>query len=171
MFLIGAIIVLSVRTRDLTNQLDALTSSVQLLNNDVNSNFSTEKVVVDPVGAQVFIPELRIKLPLNETTKTIAYGMRTDQNGALLSEADVTSTNYIAPPMMTVMNCSNLVRLKIEPEPNPYSPHEIPSSVTLSDGRTLQVYKSSNIPSCMASWQNSVSPESMAQQFTNATSY
>lgn len=135
---------------------------------------SSERVVVDAVGSVVYIPELRIKLPLNDVTRTIAYDTRSfGANGkpATNPDVDVSSAKYLAPQSETRINCSDFVRLKLEPNPSPYSPHEKPTSVQLSDGRTLQVYESINEKECVQSWAITISPSTLANEFKNAQSY
>lgn len=149
-----------------------LEESQRLFAGELQTVLAYERPVVDPLGSLVYIPELRIKLPLNDATKTLLYSMRSDkQISDSATEADVTSSFFVPPDKQTVMNCSNLVRLKVEAKANPYSPHEKPTSVTLTGGRTLQVYESFNLKECTDAWNNSISPATIAAEFKNAQSY
>lgn len=153
-----------------------IAESNALLKNDTYSLLANERPVEDPLNAVVYLPEFRIKLPAYSLTKSIAYSLRdelleTDSNSASGPEADVTSMQYIPPDKMTVMDCSNLVRLKVEDKQHPYNPHEKATSVKLADGRTLQVYEFVNSKECQPSWSESVSPGQMASVFKEAQSY
>lgn len=128
-------------------------------------------VVIDPIASVVYIPELRIKLPYNVVTKTIQYSPRMDQKGAETEELDVSSAKYIAPEKMTRVNCSDLVRLKVEAQPSPYNPNEKATSVNLVDGRTLQIYEAINQDECTDSWSTTISPSTLASEFKQAQSY
>ncbi len=135
---------------------------------------SSQRAVVNPVEAVVYIPEFHIKLPLNEITKTIAYNIRShgsDSKSAIITEADVSSTLYIQPPTQTRIDCSDYVRLKLEPKASPYNPHEESSTVVLSDSRVLQIYELVNEKECQTSWANSLSPSALAAEFKQAQVY
>lgn len=161
-----------VSVQKLKSELDA---SNRELRGDIAEVFSAERVVTDPLKEKVYIPEFRLVLPLNQTTKTIAYKLRTDFKGNPLNkdqlEADITSTIYAKPDKQTVVDCSELLRIKLEPKAMPYSPHEKPTSLTLSDGRSLQIYESINEKECAQTWDYSMSPETLAEAFIQAEAY
>jgi hypothetical protein len=137
----------------------------------LDNAFSLQKVVVEPKEPAVYLPEFRIKLPYDEVTSSLAYGIREPLDPSDPLEADVRSTLYQEEFELTRVDCSILVRLKLESKPNPYSPHEKASTVNLKDGRTLQVYKSFNEPECQKFWESSIHPETVASVFQKAQSY
>ena len=152
---------------------DDLAASQRLLNGSISNVFGAEKPVMDAQTLSVYLPEFKIKLPYNSTTKTIAYTLRNDNNPRSNdpAEADVTSTRYVAPEKETVVDCSDFLRLKIEAAPHTYSPHEKATSVKLADGRTLQIYEAINEAECTQSWNIFISPAALADVFKQAESY
>jgi hypothetical protein len=137
---------------------------------------ANERAVVDPVGSLVYLPEFKIKLPLNDVSKTIAYTMRDNGSSDSVTpaspEADVTSFIFPLPGRQTTMDCSKFVRLKLETKPAPYSPHEKATSVKLADGQTLQIYEFVNDHVCAKYWnQSPVKPSALAAEFLKAKSY
>jgi hypothetical protein len=182
--LAGIVLLLAIAVICLTGALMDTRHSVERLQETVDANrrmatngligsMALEKAVTDPVGQQVYLPEFRIKLPLNSVTKALAYSLRNDVPGSPAGplEADVTSTKYLPPEGETRIDCSNLVRLKFENQPHPYNAHEKVTSVTLDSGKTLQVYESQNESECENSWNNTVSPAAVAAEFRQARSY
>jgi hypothetical protein len=172
---IGLVVALVQTNHKLSKLQDDNRGNYAMAVNKAAYGLAEEKAVIDPITPQVYLPELRIKLPFDSVSKTIAYQMRNVYPGTKMGpglEADVISTKYVPPPELTRVDCSNFVRLKLEAEPNPYSPHEKPTSVKLADGRTLQVYELVNEPECNSSWYYSgISPSMMAQEFTKAQTY
>lgn len=152
-------------TTTLTNNLD-----FGNLLNETRYDFAQERVVVDVAANAVYLPEFRIKLPYDDVSKTIAYGMRTAL-GVANPEGDVTSTVYIPPMHSTQIACFDLVRLKIEAKQSPYNPNEKPTTVSLADGRKLQVYEAMNESECVQSWNQSIKPATIAAEFQKAQSY
>lgn len=129
-------------------------------------------VVIDKNADFVYMPELKIKLPFNQTSKTIVYDVRLDQNlKQETQEADVSTTLYTPPAKMTIIGCSNMVRLKIEPTQRTYNPNEKAYSVKLNDGRTLQVYQAINIKECVDKWDVLANPTRLTKEFLKAESY
>jgi len=132
---------------------------------------SSLHMLVDPIDEIAYLPELHITLPYDTVSKTLIYNPRTDASGAETGEIDVSSIRLDLPPHFTRVDCAALVRLKVEPEPHPYSPHEQASSVTLSDGRVLQIYQSVNEKECAQAWAGPINPATVAAEFQKAEVY
>jgi len=125
----------------------------------------------------VYLPELRLKLPLNPTSLSLVYSLRTSDmtaTGIDPTEADISTKNLIAFPSNPnqKIGCSSAVRIKLEAKPDPYNPHEIvAASVKLADGRTLQVYAFHH-PDCdQTNTLTGTNPDTVADVFKEATSY
>jgi hypothetical protein len=154
-----------------TNQdVQSLKDSNQIILNELDSTASLRELAAVPGQKRLYVPELNITLPLDETTSTMrytytTYGESTSKSG----DARITTT------MMTdhtthVKSCSDMVRLKIEAKPDAYSPDQpVYASIKLADGRTLQVY-ASTAKECERAWLP-LSPQALAEPFKQAQSY
>lgn len=157
-----------------TNDLRAQLQMVQT--QQASDQFASyTQVAAEPTESKVYIPELHLALPLNQTTLSLMYSMRTTKTGTTSSdEADITTHAEAAYPMQQqrVRSCTSVARIKFETKADPYNPEEKPQpAVTLADGRVLQIY-SSRLSSCNQEWQaNGVPPGAIAAAFQQATSY
>lgn len=161
-------------TNSKVHDAHALAQQGEITALQANAAARTERVAIDAASDTVYLPEFHIKLPLDSVSSTLTYSMRGINNPATSQsnpEADVTSLLYEPPNIMTRVDCSEEVRLKVEPKQNPYSPHEKPSTVSLADGRQLQIYQSVNQPECQQSWKLLISPQTIAQELQKAQSY
>ena len=125
----------------------------------------------------VYIPELRLKLPLDPTSLSLVYSLRTsDITASRIDpiEADISTKDLIAYPINPnqAIGCSSAVRIKLEAKPDPYNPHEIvAASVKLADGRMLQVYAFHHDDCTLANKMSNTDPDTVADVFKEATSY
>jgi hypothetical protein len=176
--------ILAVDNHDLNKRLDSASDSLFVVSktlaksNAENTQLTiSQRVVVDAVNSTVYLPEFRIKLPYDETSKALAYSIRNyDKNGKIAvdasnAEADLTSLNYVHPAPVTTMDCSDLLRIKVELTQKPYNPHEKASTVKLADGRSLQLYEPVNLNECEQSWNISASPDTVLTELKQAQSY
>jgi hypothetical protein len=133
-----------------------------------------QKIFTTDTADYVYMPELQIRLPYSSFATSIEYAMRQNTGiggGTKPTEADVTSSQYVAPTTPTVMDCSNLVRIEIKDKANSYSPQEKSYSVTLGDGRTLQIYEFAGDQECQQSWADTASPAQVTAVLKQATAY
>jgi hypothetical protein len=159
----------SLETRDLLNE--QFTQLSQLFT--ATSAASLNHVVVSVSDNAVYFPDLHLKLPLNNTTLNLVYSVRANAPGSNTTVIDVdtqSDATYTA-PMLQTFSCTPL-RLAFESKPNPYNPHEKDDeSVTLADGRILQVY-AYHQSSCDVQYQaEGMNTDALAAQFKAATSY
>lgn len=101
---------------------------------------SQKHLSYDPNSKMLYLPELSIKLPYSETSASLVYSIRMDENGAESDEIDVSSDKFLRPGGLTQLDCTQFLRLKIEDNANPYNPAEQAYTYKLQDGRSLQVY-------------------------------
>jgi hypothetical protein len=180
---VAALLVLYLSLRDSLNQQKSSVNSLGISMGknyaDISNATSFANTTVDPVNFLVYLPEFRVKLPYNDISKTLAYRLRNfDKNGQTVQsdyrqgvEADVTSRIFAQTSAVTVMDCSDLARIKVETKQNPYSPHERAISVKLQDGRTLQIYQVVGSKECQQAWNNSISPGQVTAELEKAQSY
>lgn len=125
-------------------------------------------VAVDVTNDKVFIPALRLALPLNDQTLAIAY-IKNGEKQVSFSNRAALSVPY---DVSQQRDCTSLIRIVEEPNVNSFNPSDKHvRTLVLSDGRTLQLY--ANVPkSCMPSFQSAaVEPEKFAELFRSAVSY
>lgn len=153
---------------------DALAASQNLLSGDITYTWQLERPLLDTDGKTLYFPEFRIRLPFTPLSRTIFYDMRSNTlpygSNTDPAEADILSSAF-AGADNTVVNCGDMLRIKLESNPNAYSPHEKVSTVHLADGRTLQLYELVNEKECTDAWNNTVSPEMLNDIFKQAQSY
>ncbi|MDB5170031.1 MAG: hypothetical protein JWN82_427 [Candidatus Saccharibacteria bacterium] len=125
---------------------------------------------------KVYFPELRLALPLNDTTTSLVYHGRSVGNAAGTTGVtyDVTTRGLasLSPVGFQTRLACDPIRLAFEAKANPFNPYEKNNAaVTLADGRTLQIYAFSE-PACDAQWQAvGVKPDVLKNIFKQATSY
>lgn len=125
---------------------------------------------------KVYLPELRIALPLNETSVSLLYAGRQVGNAADERTTVYDATTRALATQSTAGSDQRLacypVRLAFEEQPKPFNPNEKANTpVKLKDGRTLQVYTASD-STCEARWNvANVKPAELAKLFAEATSY
>lgn len=161
----------------LQDELSKSQSKVAAIQAAINSNNASFKLPVVSVSENVvYIPEMRIKLPLDEQSLSINYSVREVGNAKGITGVtyDVATRDFLnnAPYVTTSVSACVPVRLAFESKPNPYNPHEHPQkAVTLSDGRTLQIYATSD-DSCHDAWTaGQTDPLKLAALFQKAGSY
>jgi len=137
-------------------------------------NVGLLRVTAVPAENIVYLPDIHLKLPLNESTLGLVYGKRTtESNGKSMDVVDVTTlTDATTEPFPNQRLACVPVRLAFEDKANPYNPHEIAQlAVKLGDGRTLQIYKFQD-DSCNGRWQiTQTDPAKIAEAFQSAKSY
>ncbi|HEX8226338.1 MAG TPA: hypothetical protein VF572_00555 [Candidatus Saccharimonadales bacterium] len=155
-------------------QLDVMQSNVQA----ASAAAGLTRAVVSVTDDAVYIPELRLKLPLNALTTQFTYSVRTGYVGSPVGSSDAAEANistttlatYPLPPQP--IGCSTSVRLKFEAKPNPYNPHEtVRASVQLGDGRTLQAYSYQHDTCDKAFSLTGTDSKRQAEVFQQAKSY
>lgn len=138
----------------------------QLLYNELDSVAQQHNLQALPGQNALYIEELNLVIPANEISRTIRvqnYSQATANEIRLSSSAMTDHSQHI-------QSCSDMVRLKIEPKPDAYSPDQpLYANVKLADNRTLQIYASTT-KECQAAWRE-VSPQNIAAQFIGAKSY
>ncbi len=153
---------------------DAIVLSTQLQANAGVYNASLSRVTVAPSENVVYMPELRLKLPINETTLSLVYSQRINEYEPAPRQVTVVSTlaqeSYVL-PMPQQFSCQP-VRLAVETKANPYNQKEIAQpAVKLADGRTLQIY-AVHEDTCKAAWNiTGADSDKIAKVFQSAQSY
>lgn len=153
---------------------NAAIESLQTQVAEMAGSMSLSRVAVVPSDDAVYIPELRIKLPINQTTLSLMYSVRSvTEQDTVKQEADISTVAEEAyvPTTPQRLACQP-VRLAFEAKANAYNPHETPQqAVKLADGRTLQIY-AFHEDSCTAHWKyTGVDSDKIAQVFQQAKSY
>jgi hypothetical protein len=145
------------------NLREDLNTKTQLLYSEVDSNAQASAPVVNPEDGRTYIPELRISLPYNDTTKTLRYTY-SERDGARFYSTLVTdhATHTIS--------CYDMVRVKHEAKPNAYSPGQ-PYVATVQAGHPpLQVYAEENVECAAQTWLQ-ITPAQIADQLKQAQAY
>lgn len=140
---IGLIIILSCilyKQNQLDDRSEAITEALLSQKSEIDQIRSQKRLSYDPNSKMLYLPELSIKLPYNETSGSLVYSMRMDENGVASDEIDVSSDKFLRPGGLTQLDCTQFLRLKIEDSANPYNPAEQAYTYKLQDGRSLQVY-------------------------------
>lgn len=145
--------------------------SIGTLRNATNQS----RVTMSMTETSVYIPEMRIKLHLNDNTALMTYSLRNEPGmKAANNEADI-STMALAtyqPLTEQAIGCTSAVRVKLEATPNPYNPHEqVVASVKLQDGRTLQAYAFTHKDCLIAFEHSNIDSVEMGKEFLTAEAY
>ncbi|HEU5121213.1 MAG TPA: hypothetical protein VFT59_00060 [Candidatus Saccharimonadales bacterium] len=101
--------------------------------------YSLRRLALGADEDKLYMPELKIRIPYSSDARSLLYTLRTDL-GEEIEEVDVTTDKFMPPQESTTLNCSLILRLKIEDKQNPYNPAEKATSFKLNNGKTLQVY-------------------------------
>jgi len=139
--------------------------------NATNAEF--RQVTVSVPDNTVYLPTIKLKIPLNEQSLDFYYQSR-DVGGDKISTTYDLATRELV--LAAGTNTSRLacypVRFSFEPKPNPYNPNENPlSPVKLNDGRILQIYVASD-KACQDYWnQTKTNPTAIGELFSKAQSY
>ena len=141
----------------------------------LNSAASFAHVTPSVSDNAVYLPDVRLKLPLNDTTLQLLYSPRTmgSAQKATTAVIDVSTTAEASYPQQPLQRLACIpVRLAFEAKSNPYNPHEKNvGSVTLADGRTLQIY-AFHEPSCdLAFHVTNTDTDALGALFKQARSY
>jgi len=154
--------------RGLDQRLKSVEKSSRLLYNELDWVNQQYSLSVLPDGSRLYLPELDITVPLNDTTRSVRYNF----NQGLPGDGDGNiriSSSYMTNHDVHAISCSDMVRLKVEPKPDAYSPSQpLYATVALADGRMLQIYASTT-KECQTAWQT-ISPQKIAAEFKNAQS-
>ena len=125
-------------------------------------------VIADVNQNKIFIPALRLALPLSDQTIAITYAKSGEKQVSISNRAAL-SVPYDTSQQR---DCTSLIRIVEEPKVNSFNPSDKHvRTLVLTDGRTLQLY--ANVPkSCTSSFQSAgIAPEKFAELFNNSTSY
>jgi len=136
------------------------------------SAVSMSEPVVSVGDNKVYLPYLRIALPIDSTSLQLLYSARSVGENSFTYDVTTRGLASLSPiGFQTRLACTPL-RLAFEAKPNPYNPHESNNaSVKLADGRTLQIYADSDT-TCDAQWRAAgVDPDVMKTTFVQAQSY
>lgn len=122
---------------------------------------------------KVYFPELKLALPLNDTSLSLLYSGRSTKDDGVYTY-DLTTRELAALPtagFQKELSCMP-VRFSFETKANPYNQHEIAGrEVKLADGRTLQIYAYANNV-CNEQWDVAkVDPVAIADTLKQAVSY
>jgi hypothetical protein len=161
--------VLHKQNSDLAQQLQSSRLSSQTIFNEVDWMAQQQAMPPIPGAKRLYLPELNLTVPLNPITSSVRYNFNQGIPGDDSSNVRLTST-FMTDHAMHTKSCSDMVRLKIESKADVYSPTQpLYATVTLADGRMLQVYTSTT-KECQSAWRT-VSPQSIAETFKDAASY
>lgn len=121
---------------------------------------------------RVYLPELKLALPLSDEAVSLLYSSRQVDGGQ--TTYDVTNralASQLSAGYQVQFSCTP-IRLSFENKANPFNQNEQTNpAVTLADGRVLQIYTYTN-KACQAQWDAAkVDPATIAQLFAKATSY
>jgi len=138
--------------------------------NDLQSQAVTSQPAIDVSDNTIAFPEMRIKLPYNNITKTLRY----TTDGEMLRVGSSLITDH----KIRQLGCSELVRVSLKGGPV-YSPwEEQAGSVTLADGRELHLYAAKAFANDQASSKEcadevwiKIKPSQVAEAFKEAQSY
>lgn len=137
-----------------------------------DSNKMAPSVVV-PSENFVYLPDIRLKLPISNLAAQLVYGSRNLGTKADEQVVDISTASYESfVPIQSHRLACMPVRIAFEAQPNPYNPSEKPQKpVKLAGGRTLQIYATSE-PSCDERWKlTGVRSFDIASLFQQARSY
>jgi hypothetical protein len=154
----------SKENRDVRRQVQDARQENALLYNEIDSIAQQHALSPLPGVNRLYLAELNLTVPLTEMSRSVRYQWAPADGDIRLTSA------YMTDHETHIKSCADMVRLKIEPRPDVYSPEQpLYTTVMLADGRTLQVYASTT-KECQASWQM-VSPQEIAESFKDARSY
>jgi hypothetical protein len=125
---------------------------------------------------KVYLPDIRLALPLNSDTTSLLYSSRETGNPTeqTTTTYDVTTRSLasLSPVGFQQQLACYPIRLAFEDKANPFNPHEKDNAaVKLADGRTLQIYAHDD-SKCAAQWQAAkIDPDTLKNAFKQATSY
>lgn len=142
----------------------------KLIYNEIDYKAQLQKLTVLPKENLLLLPEFGLVVPNTTRTRAMLYSYDpgTESSGGT-GEVRLT-TAYMTDHSLHTMSCNDMVRLKIEDAPNPYSPDQPHfATVTLSDNHKLQIYASTT-KECAKAWSVE-SPKRMAEEFKNASLY
>lgn len=143
--------------------------ATRLVLNELDNAVRQSSLSSIPGTKKLYLPELNITVPLNTTTSSVRYTFTEGANSGESGEARLSSA-IMADHMTRVKSCSDMVRLKVEAQPDAYSPDQPHyAAVKLADGRTLQIYASTT-KECESAWIM-MSPQTIAKEFKEAASY
>ena len=147
-----------------------LQGTKQLVLNELDGAIAQSTLAPIPGQKRLYLPELNISVPLNATTSSARYSYSSYGETASKSGDVRITTTSMTDHSMHVKSCADMVRLKIEAKPDAYSPEQpLYASVTLSDGRMLQIYASST-KECADAWRG-MTPQTLAAPFKDARLY
>lgn len=135
-----------------------------------------KRLVYEPSSNMLYLPDLKIKVPYNADSASLMYSTREDETDNNNLMVDINTDKLPSADIVTQLDCRNILRLKIEPKPNPFNPAEIPTSFKLNDGRTLQVYAFSGElegnNECKMQYENlGIFPKDFVKVFKGVESY
>lgn len=143
--------------------------ATRLVLNELDYTAQQSSLSAIPGTKRLYLPELNLTVPLNTTTSSVRYNFTEAANSNESGEARLSSA-IMTDHITRVKSCSDMVRLKIETQPNVYSPDQPHyATVKLADGRTLQVYANTT-KECESAWIM-MSPQAIAKEFKEAASY
>ena len=172
----ASLLFLAREIRQVEDKIDQVSQNQMITGTDKMSATGQSRVTLDPKENAVYLPKLRIKLPLDQRTQTFTYSVREafDEAAVENGEADISTLavgSYTEGAKQRI-SCASPVRVKIEDKSNPYNPHEKNvASTKLADGRTLQAYAHTH-PDCEATYKaTGVDAMAMGILFQTAESY
>jgi hypothetical protein len=153
----------------LENQVEKEATDSVALNNAA----SMSAVVASLSDNAVYMPSIRLKLPLTKDTLQLLYSTRSVGLKGDQQTTDVDTRTDASFSLGTVQRLAcTPVRLAFEAKPNPHNPHEtVRATVALADGRTLHAYSFED-ESCNQKYGfTGTDPVRLAALFNSATSY
>jgi len=121
--------------QDLKEAQTQISEQSSLLFNEIDIQKSLLRPIVDAENKTVIIPEVGIKLPYNDITKTLQYSYEGGENGFLR----ITSTLISDRESNRQLGCSELAIVDFD-NGDPINPWtESGGSTVLDDGRTLYI--------------------------------
>ena len=151
-------------------KLDDTRAANQVTFNDLDSALQQQALVPLPGTDRLYLAELKLTVPNDAVTRTVRYnvdlGLPTENGPGDIRLSSTSAVDHRG----HIKSCSDMVRLKVEDTPDPYSPEQpLYATLHLADGRTVQLY-ASNTKECQTAWL-AVSPQKIAEAFKAAQSY
>lgn len=140
------------------------------------SAYSLQRMAYNATTNTLYIPELKVKIPYSDLASTLLYSPRFNGANGSAGDVDVTTDSFAPPQETTQLNCTNIIRLKVEDKPNPYNPAEKATTYDLGGGKKLQVYVFSGELEGNSQCKNAyeaqkIDTQEFAKAFAGASSY
>jgi hypothetical protein len=127
--------------------------------------------VIDVPENKVYMPELNISVPLNETSRNLLYSYNESFDDT--PESAIVSLRHVVNRQLDKIgqnSCTQTTYIEATDAPRDQEGKKHAGSVALQDGRTLQVYVNTQ-DICKAVWAVDANPDLLAEVLLKARSY